>query len=106
MDVLVLPGGLAIAAIGFFVGTIVILRWHRKRALRRRRCPIVAAIPATRYGIRLYCIEGGGAQCGFGGAFGTGPMALGIAALPTQRRTRLGCRIGDRRESGRDRRIC
>jgi hypothetical protein len=93
MDLLVLPGGLAIAAIGFFVGAIVILHWHRKRASKRRAWPaalhvaamlalgIVAAIPAMKYGIRLYCVEGASAQCGFGGVLGTGPMAFGITAL-------------------------
>jgi len=93
VDFLVLPGGLLIGTIGLVVGAIVIVNRHEKRAARRRAWPwalhvaimiglgIVAAIPAIRYGIRLFCVEGAGAQCGFGGVLGTGPMAFGIAAL-------------------------
>lgn len=93
MDFLVLPGGLIVGTIGLVVGTLVILHGHRKRASNDRAWPaalhvaamiglgIVAAIPAMRYGIRLYCVEGAGAQCGFGGVFGTGPLGFGIAAL-------------------------
>ncbi|MET0230673.1 MAG: hypothetical protein ABW186_07060 [Rhodanobacteraceae bacterium] len=41
----------------------------------------MAAIPAIRYGIRLFCVDSAGAQCGLGGVFGTGPLVFGIAAL-------------------------
>jgi hypothetical protein len=90
----VLPGGLVIATIGLVVGTIVILRCHRTHVSSMRRAwpamlhvagmialGVIVAAPAASYGIRLYCVEGAGAQCGLAGVLGTGPMAFGVAAL-------------------------
>jgi hypothetical protein len=93
LDLLVIPGGLPIASIGLVGGTAAILHQHRKRAAKRPAWPwalhvvgmivlgVLAAIPATQYGIRHFCTPGAGAQCGLGGALGFGPMAFGLAAL-------------------------
>jgi hypothetical protein len=94
VDFLLLPGGLLIGVIGLVGGTIAILHVNQKRASLKRGRPwalhvagmialgVLAAIPATSYGIRHFCdAAGASAQCGFGGVLGTGPMAFGIAAL-------------------------
>jgi hypothetical protein len=89
----VIPAGLLIATIGFAVGTVIVVSVHSKRASHRRTLSCVwhiagmialgvaAAVPAAGAGIRHYCVDGAGAQCGLGGALGTGPLAFGIAAL-------------------------